>query len=233
MSRSDATIRRRWQEWVDRGRFQLHEGSGRPTATEDRQDRLIVRSAVTALDSSLLNIRRTTRTRVSTMDIHRWLIERNLHLYRPFRHLPFTPAHCSARLQWCLNRSGWNHADWGEHRYVNGLLRTVLVPLFLQYSGLIFQQDNAKPNTPRIAINCLTSYKMLSWPARLPNPFPIENFWNMMRRRLHLPGNVNDLARQLEQIWLEIPQETIRVLYPFMSLRVAACIQPRGASTPY
>ncbi|GFW32246.1 uncharacterized protein TNCV_2143261 [Trichonephila clavipes] len=32
----------------------------------------------------------------------------------------------------------------------------------------------------------------------------------MMRRRLHLPGNVDDLARQLEQIYQEIPHETIR-----------------------
>ncbi|GFW15270.1 transposable element Tc1 transposase [Trichonephila clavipes] len=27
-------------------------------------------------------------------------------------HLPLTPAHCQAKLQWCLARSGWNHADW-------------------------------------------------------------------------------------------------------------------------
>ncbi|GFW56408.1 transposable element Tcb2 transposase [Trichonephila clavipes] len=33
-----------------------------------------------------------------------------------------------------------------------------------------------------------------------------------MRRRLHLPGNVDDLARQLEQIWHEIPQATLIVL---------------------
>ncbi|GFV89985.1 transposable element Tc1 transposase [Trichonephila clavipes] len=26
--------------------------------------------------------------------------------------VPITPAHCQARLQWCLARSGWNHADW-------------------------------------------------------------------------------------------------------------------------
>ncbi|GFV21301.1 uncharacterized protein TNCV_4888961 [Trichonephila clavipes] len=25
-----------------------------------------------------------------------------------------TPAHCPARLQWCLARSGLNHADWGR-----------------------------------------------------------------------------------------------------------------------
>ncbi|GFW45350.1 transposable element Tcb2 transposase [Trichonephila clavipes] len=38
------------------------------------------------------------------------LIERNLRSYRP---LQLTPAHCRSRLQWCLTRSGWNHADWG------------------------------------------------------------------------------------------------------------------------
>ncbi|GFX11947.1 HTH_Tnp_Tc3_2 domain-containing protein [Trichonephila clavipes] len=114
MGRRDAAIRRCWQEWVARGRFQRHDSSGRPRATADRQDRLIVRSAVTALDSSLSTVRRTTHTRVSTMNIHRRLIERNLRSYRPLHYLPFTPEHCVARLQWCLKRSGSNHADWGR-----------------------------------------------------------------------------------------------------------------------
>ncbi|GFY23907.1 HTH_Tnp_Tc3_2 domain-containing protein [Trichonephila clavipes] len=97
------------------GQFLIrHDGSGRPRVTEDQEDTLIVRSAVTAIDSSLSTIRRTTRRRVSTMYIHRRLIERNLRSYRPLRHLPFTPAHCQARLPWCLNRSGGNHADWGR-----------------------------------------------------------------------------------------------------------------------
>ncbi|KFM68757.1 hypothetical protein X975_19676, partial [Stegodyphus mimosarum] len=30
LSRSDATIRRCWQEWVNHGRTQRHEGSSRP-----------------------------------------------------------------------------------------------------------------------------------------------------------------------------------------------------------
>ncbi|GFX03591.1 HTH_Tnp_Tc3_2 domain-containing protein [Trichonephila clavipes] len=41
MGRSDAAIRRCWQRWVDNGKFQR-----RPSATADRKDRLIVRSAV-------------------------------------------------------------------------------------------------------------------------------------------------------------------------------------------
>ncbi|GFW75901.1 HTH_Tnp_Tc3_2 domain-containing protein [Trichonephila clavipes] len=62
MGRSDATIRRYWQEWVENGRFQGYDGSGRPKTTEDQEDRLIVRSAVTASNSSLSTIRRVTHT---------------------------------------------------------------------------------------------------------------------------------------------------------------------------
>ncbi|GFV59881.1 transposable element Tc1 transposase [Trichonephila clavipes] len=148
---------------VDNGRFQRHDGSGRPRFTVD-QDRLIVRSAVTTLDSSLSTIRRTTRTR---------------------------------------------------------------------YPGLTFQQDNARPHTTRVAMNCLTAHQTLPWLARSPNLSPIEHVWDMRGRRLHLPRNVDGLTRKLEQIWQEILKETIRVLYYSMSRRVAACIQARGGSTPY
>ncbi|GFT33912.1 HTH_Tnp_Tc3_2 domain-containing protein [Trichonephila clavipes] len=82
-------------------------------ATADREDRLTIRSSVTAFDSSLSTIRRVTRTPVSSNTNHRRLIGRNLRSYRPLRNLSLTPAHCRAILQWCLTRSGWNHADWG------------------------------------------------------------------------------------------------------------------------
>ncbi|GFU93163.1 transposable element Tc1 transposase [Trichonephila clavipes] len=43
------------------------------------------------------------------------------------------------------------------------------------------------------------AYNTPSWTARSPDPFPIEHVWKMIRRRLHPPGNVDDLNR-LEQI---------------------------------
>ncbi|GFV92911.1 HTH_Tnp_Tc3_2 domain-containing protein [Trichonephila clavipes] len=95
----------------DSGRFQRHDGNGRPRATEGQEARLIVRSAVTTPDSTLSTIRRVTRARVSTMTIHRQLVERNVRTYRPLHTLPFTPAQCRARLWWCLAQLGWNHAD--------------------------------------------------------------------------------------------------------------------------
>ncbi|GFW85189.1 transposable element Tc1 transposase [Trichonephila clavipes] len=35
--------------------------------------------------------------------------------------------------------------------------------------------------------------------ARSTDRSPIEHVWDLMRRRMHLPWNANDLARQLEQ----------------------------------
>ncbi|GFT28076.1 transposable element Tcb1 transposase [Trichonephila clavipes] len=69
--------------------------------------------------------------------------------------------------------------------------------------------------------------------ARLPDPSPVEHVWDMMEMLMHLPGNVADLARQQEQIWQEVPQKTIWVLYHPMPRRVAACIKARGGLTPY
>ncbi|GFU71370.1 HTH_Tnp_Tc3_2 domain-containing protein [Trichonephila clavipes] len=74
MGRSDAAIRICWQEWVDNRRCMHHDGSCQPRATADRKDGLIVRSAVTAPDSSLSTIRHANLTRVSTMTFHRRLI---------------------------------------------------------------------------------------------------------------------------------------------------------------
>ncbi|GFU56874.1 HTH_Tnp_Tc3_2 domain-containing protein [Trichonephila clavipes] len=112
--RSDAAIRRCWQEWVNKDRFQRHDSSRRHSATADREDRLIVKTAVIALDSSLSTIRCVTCTRVSTTTIHRRLIERSLPSYGPLRHLPLTPAHRRARLQWCFALSSWNQTNWGR-----------------------------------------------------------------------------------------------------------------------
>ncbi|GFU17282.1 uncharacterized protein TNCV_1854941 [Trichonephila clavipes] len=81
MGLSDAAIRKCLQEWVNNGRFQRHDCSGRFRAEADREDRLIVKSAVTAPNSLLSTIRRVARTRLSPMTIHRWLIERNLFAY--------------------------------------------------------------------------------------------------------------------------------------------------------
>ncbi|KFM59159.1 hypothetical protein X975_17642, partial [Stegodyphus mimosarum] len=78
LSRSDATIRRCWQECVNHGRTQHQEGSGRPRETTEREDQAIVRAALTAPDASLSSIVRATSASVTARTIHRRLTERGL-----------------------------------------------------------------------------------------------------------------------------------------------------------
>ncbi|GFV53746.1 transposable element Tc1 transposase [Trichonephila clavipes] len=208
---------------MNKGRFQRHDDSGRSRATADRKDRLFIRSAVTAPVSSLSTTRRATRTRVSPMTVHRRLIERNLHSdesrfqlgpedhrrrvwRRPW--LRANPAFTITRQTGPQPRvMVWSASSFDSRtplvvirgtlaaqRYVDNILRTVLLPFLLQYSGLIFLQDNAIPHTARVAMNCLTSYETLPRPARLPDSSLIEHVGDMMGRQLHLPGNVDDVV---------------------------------------
>ncbi|GFY22490.1 hypothetical protein TNCV_2177511 [Trichonephila clavipes] len=108
----DVFEKRYWQEWVDKSIFQHHDGSGRPRATADEEDRLIIISVVTAPDSSLSTIR----------------------------------------------------------------------------------HENARPHVTRVAMNCLTACQTLPLPTRSPDLSSIEHVWDMKRRQLHLPRDVNDLA---------------------------------------
>ncbi|UYV69400.1 Transposase [Cordylochernes scorpioides] len=114
LCRSDAAIRRCWQKWVNNGSMQRQDGSGRPRATTEREDRAIVRMAVAVPESTLSTIQRVTGTQVSKMTINRRLREWNLRARRPLRCLPLTLVHRQVRLQWCRERSTWNCSDWGR-----------------------------------------------------------------------------------------------------------------------
>ncbi|UYV82895.1 hypothetical protein LAZ67_22001298 [Cordylochernes scorpioides] len=92
----------------------IHDGSGRPRATTEREDRAIVRMAVAAPESTLSTIQSVTGTQVSKMTINRRLRELNLRASRLLRCLPLTPVNRQVRLQWCRERSTWNCADWGR-----------------------------------------------------------------------------------------------------------------------
>ncbi|UYV69341.1 hypothetical protein LAZ67_6003273 [Cordylochernes scorpioides] len=110
-------------------------------------------------------------------------------------------------------------------RYVDDILRPVMLPFLSHHPGLTFQQDNARPHTARVTMDCLQSCRTLPWPARSPDLSPIEHIWDVMGRRLQPSQNVEYLARQLVTIWQEIPQHTIRNLYQSMTRWEAACIQ--------
>ncbi|GFX53340.1 DUF4817 domain-containing protein, partial [Trichonephila clavipes] len=88
-----------------------------------------------------------------------------------------------------------------------------------------YEDEQEEPNSLRADKNMQGSSFPTNWKT---NYLFNKHGSDTMGRRLYLPWKFDDLARQLEQIWQEIPHD----LYS-MPRHVAACIQVRGASTPY
>ncbi|GFV96392.1 DDE_3 domain-containing protein [Trichonephila clavipes] len=53
-------------------------------------------------------------------------------------------------------------------RYVDDILRPHVGPFPNGLPGAIFQQDNARPHTARVAQDFLRHFQTLPWPARSP-----------------------------------------------------------------
>ncbi|GFU55410.1 transposase [Trichonephila clavipes] len=150
MGRIDTAVRRCWQEWVVNGRFQRHDGSCRHRATADWEDRLIVRSAVTAPNSSLSTIRLfsdESSFQLCPGDHRRRVWRRPEKRADPafpiVRHTGLQPGvmvrgaiSFDSRTTPLVVIRGTLTAQW----CVDDILRTVLLPFLLQYLGLIFKK---------------------------------------------------------------------------------------------
>ncbi|GFV95914.1 transposable element Tcb2 transposase [Trichonephila clavipes] len=156
------------------------------------------------------------------------LAEANLKSKRLFRALPLTPVHRQLRLQWCQAKSMWNVTDGqkvvfsDESRFVLGTddnrVRVWRRP------RAIFQQDNARPPTARVAQDFLRHFQTLAWPARSPDLSPVEHVWDQRKRQMPSRHSVHDLELGVQDLWAHLPQDNIRCLINSMPDRVAACI---------
>ncbi|GFW39209.1 transposable element Tc1 transposase [Trichonephila clavipes] len=66
--------------------------------------------------------------------------------------------------------------------YVEGILRPHVGPFLNGLPGAIFQLDNARPHTARVAQDFLRHFQTLSWPARSPDLSPVGNVWDQLKR---------------------------------------------------
>ncbi|GFT66856.1 transposable element Tcb2 transposase [Trichonephila clavipes] len=172
----------------------------------------------------------------------------NLKSKHPFRALPLTPEHRQLRLQWCQARSMWNVTDWqkvvfsDESRFVLGTddkrVRVWRRPgerTFPKWSlrGKIFQQDNARPHTARVAQEFLPDFQTLPWLARSPDLSPVEHVWDRLKWQMSSCHSVHDLELAVQDLCAHLPQDNIRCLINSMPDRVAAYIAAGGGPTRY
>ncbi|GFX16599.1 transposable element Tcb2 transposase [Trichonephila clavipes] len=97
--------------------------------------------------------------------------------------------------------------------------------------GTIFQQDNARPHTARVAQDFIRHFQTFPWPARSPDLSPVEQVWDQLKRQMPSCHSVHDLELAVQDLWAHLPQDNIRCLINSMPDRVAACIAAGGGPT--
>ncbi|GFY21299.1 transposable element Tc1 transposase [Trichonephila clavipes] len=136
----------------------------------------------------------------------------NLKSKHPFRALPLTPEHRQLRLQHCQARSTWNVTDWqnvvfsDESRFVLGTDDNLVRvwrrhgPFLNGLPGAIFQQDNARPHTARVAQDILSHFQTLPWLARSPDLSPVKHVWDQPKRQMPSCHSVHDLELAVQDL---------------------------------
>ncbi|GFU91024.1 transposable element Tcb2 transposase [Trichonephila clavipes] len=115
-------------------------------------------------------------------------------------------------------------------RYVDDILRAHVGPFLNGLPGAIFQQDNARPHTARVAQDFLRHFQILSWLARF---VPCRVRVDQLKRQMPSCHSVHDLDLAVQDLWAHLPQDNIRCLINSMPDRVTACIAAGGGPTRY
>ncbi|GFW21423.1 uncharacterized protein TNCV_1532471 [Trichonephila clavipes] len=131
---------------------------------------------------------------------------------------------------------GMKTAGWSTRRVAGQVDRSQWTregPFLNGLRGAIFQQDNARPHTARVAQDFLRHFQTLPWPARSPDLSPVEHVWEQLKRQMPSCHSVHDLELAAQDLWAHLPQDNIRCLINSMPDRVAACIAAGGGPTRY
>ncbi|GFV53209.1 DDE_3 domain-containing protein [Trichonephila clavipes] len=85
-------------------------------------------------------------------------------------------------------------------RYVDDILRPHVGPFLNGHPGAIFQQDNARPHTARVAQDILRHFQTLPLPARSPDLSPVEHVWDQPKRKMPSCHSVHDLELAVQDL---------------------------------
>ncbi|GFT62761.1 transposable element Tcb2 transposase [Trichonephila clavipes] len=118
-------------------------------------------------------------------------------------------------------------------RYADDILRPLVGPFLNGLSGAIFQQDNARPHTARVAHFFIRHFQIFPRLPRYPDWSPVEHVWDQLKRQMPSCHSVYDLELAVQDLWAHLPQDNIRCLINSMPDCLAACFAAGGGPMRY
>ncbi len=107
----------------------------------------------------------------------------------------------------------------------------------LKDADFIFQQDLAPAHTAKSTKSWLNDHGVgeLDWPANSPDLNPIENIWDIVKRKMRNKRQINadELKTAVKETWASIPPQQCHKLITSMPRRIGAVIKAKGAPTTY
>ncbi len=104
-------------------------------------------------------------------------------------------------------------------------------------ADFIFQQDLAPAHTAKSTKSWLNDHGVgvLDWPANSPDLNPIENLWDIVKRKMRnkRPKNADELKATVKETWASIPTQQCHKLITSIPCRIELVIKAKGAPTRY
>ena len=101
----------------------------------------------------------------------------------------------------------------------------------------VFQHDLAPAHSAKTTGKWFTDYgiTVLNWPANSPDLNPIENLWDILKRKLRdaRPNTLDELKAAIEASWASITPQQCHRLIASMPRRIEAVISAKGFPTKY
>lgn len=101
----------------------------------------------------------------------------------------------------------------------------------------IFQHDLAPAHSAKTTGKWFTDHgiTVLNWPANSPDLNPIENLWDIVKRKLRdaRPNTLDELKAAIEASWASITPQQCHRLIASMPRRIEAVISAKGFPTKY
>ncbi|GFV58726.1 transposable element Tc1 transposase [Trichonephila clavipes] len=194
---SECAVRNCWEQWTRKGTDARKTGSGATRKTTRRGDRRIVRHLAEANLKSKRPFRALPLTPEHRQLSLQWCQARSMWNVTDWQKVVFSDDSRfvlgtddnRVRMWW---RPAYDSRStlivmrgtlMGQ-RYVADILRPHVGPFLNGLPGAIFQQDNARPHTARVAQDFLRHFQTLPWPARSPDLSPVEHVWDQLKRQM-------------------------------------------------